>query len=1036
MLLPFKPLRLFPILLPFSLCLSLQLISLISPGQQTMIYASQDKDFRDGQEYFEEGKYAVAMILFKKTMDNIGYFQQTNRQLVLQDATYYYDLCALKLNEPGGERETKYYISHVRNTPRTELASYYLARHYYQKNEFREAIPYYEKAGIDNLSNDQIADARFELAYCYFNVKAFDQAEPLFADIRDLHGKYYIPANYYYGFIAFYHNEYEKALASFQRIVSVPQYNIIVPYYIAEIYYYEHKPDLLISYAIPYIREGNLYYDLDLKHLVGQAYFEKRDYLNAFPYLEAYYNGASKVSKEDVYELSYCYYQTDHFEKAITGFRQLSLETDSLGQNSMYLLAVCFMKIGQKNNARNAFAICARYDYSPVQQQISIFNYGKLSDELGYQDVAIRELELFNIKYPGSVYSTEAKELLTRLFMNTNDYKSALAVLQSIPDKTPEMVRAFQRVSYGRAMQLINDQRLTEADELLNESLIHPVDPEIEQLAWFWKGEISYRLGNTDKAISDINRYLSLGGNNQSATSGQANPQTAEYNLGYCLLKNGDYTLALNAFKTAVKPQGPDGKQIATDAILRTADCYYMLKDYGDALGLYNQIISGDREGADYALYQKSIISGINGNYSAKVSLLQQLSREYPSSSLSKDADFEIGSTYMNNGQYQQAIPFLKNTLNRQPGSPDAPKALLRLGLAYFNLNDNTTAIDDYKHVVQQYPNSPEAGEALQSIKNMDISAGEPDAYLNFLKSTGRTVNPSEADSVNFASAETKFGNGDYTGALIAFNSYLSRFPSGQFLLDANFYKAECLFNSKDYAGALPAYEYVLSQGESRFSERSAAQAAAICFYQTKDYPKAKTYYQQLKGEASTKEDALAALRGLVLCDFQLQDWVDLKSDGPALLASGNTSTDDQIMSYFYLAKAYRALGNCDSSILNDQIVAELTKSEMGAEARYDIAACEYQENNLKSAEPAAFEVIKNTPSYDYWVAKSYLLLGDIYASEKDYFNANATLQSIIDHCRIPELVDIARQKLAQVKMAESASSKISDSTTVDTTSQ
>ncbi|MHB1922155.1 MAG: tetratricopeptide repeat protein [Chitinophagaceae bacterium] len=338
-------------------------------AQVSQIYTQKDRNFQDAVEFFQNGKYEVAMQLFKKTIDEISYFQQTNRQLTLQDAQYYYAICALKLNQPNGVILTKNFIRQVNNGARVQLASFELAQHYFQQNKFREAIPYYEKTGIENLSNQQIADAKFELAFSYFNVKDFTRALPLFASIKDIHNKYFIPANYYYGFISYYNKEYPQALSSFKRVVQEPQYNIIVPYYIAEIYYYQGNLDQVISYSQPFLNQGNLYYDKDLRHLVGQAYFEKKEYAQALPYLSGYINNEDQVLQEDIYELSYCYYQTNHLHKAIAGFQQLSSSSDSLGQNSMYLLGNCYLKTGQKNSARNAFAFCARYPYNPLQRK-------------------------------------------------------------------------------------------------------------------------------------------------------------------------------------------------------------------------------------------------------------------------------------------------------------------------------------------------------------------------------------------------------------------------------------------------------------------------------------------------------------------------------------------------------------------------------------------------------------------------------------------------------------------------------------------
>src|SRR5690606_12574772 len=116
---------------------------------------------------------------------------------------------------------------------------------------------------IENLSNNEIAEAKFELAYCYFNVKDFQKAQPLFGSIREIQGKYYIPANYYYGFIAYYNRQYNEALTSFQRVMNEPKYSGIVPYYVAEIYYFQNKRDQLISYAEPLLRKGGLYYEAE-----------------------------------------------------------------------------------------------------------------------------------------------------------------------------------------------------------------------------------------------------------------------------------------------------------------------------------------------------------------------------------------------------------------------------------------------------------------------------------------------------------------------------------------------------------------------------------------------------------------------------------------------------------------------------------------------------------------------------------------------------------------------------------------------------
>ena len=193
----------------------------------------------------------------------------------------------------------------------------------------------------------------------------------------------YIDANYYFGFISFYQKKYNDALAAFTVVENSPTYEKVVPYYIANIYLAQGQRDKAIEYAEAHLKKGNQYYDSELRQLVGHGYYEKQEFAKALPFLEQYVNQSKKVSREDLYELSYCYYQTANWLKAIDGFKQLGGKQDSLAQNSMYLLGDAYLKTAQKANARNAFLFCSMNSSNPKQKEISRFNYAKLSYELG-----------------------------------------------------------------------------------------------------------------------------------------------------------------------------------------------------------------------------------------------------------------------------------------------------------------------------------------------------------------------------------------------------------------------------------------------------------------------------------------------------------------------------------------------------------------------------------------------------------------------------------------------------------------------------
>ena len=989
-----------------------------------------EKNYKEAKEFFIKGEYSLAYPLLKPLLDKYPENTQSSHAYLNQDVAYYYIVCGLKLNQETAEASAKLFIDAANNEPRQQIMSFYLARYYFTKNDYARAVIYYERAGYDNLSNDEIADAKFELAYSYFNVSQFDKAKPLFNEIHQLPGnKYYYDANYYYGFISYRDKDYNEALNSFKKVESIQKYHGLVPYYITQIYYFQGKPDEALRYGENALLQNDVYYRKDLNLLIGQIYFEKKQFQKALPLLETYVNSSDKVTKEVMYELSYCYYDANQVNKAIEGFKQLSNEKDSLGQNSMYLLGDLYLRTNQKENARNAFQYSADNNSNRLLQEISRFNYAKLSYELGYQDVALSSMNHFLDLYPTSVYANEAKEILINLLANTNSYVDALAMYQSFGKPTPTMLRVYPKILFGRATEFINDGNLDEADDLLTKIIRDPNAGAVLPFAQFWKGEIAYRLNRYDEAIKYMSDYLQIGG-----IQGEANPTYAKYVLGYSYLKTENYAKALENFKRVAPSVSSQSSSLALDAYVRAADSYFMQKNYSTAKNMYQNVINNGLSQSDYALYQVALINGINSP-SEKIKTFNALVLRYPQSDLVAESYMQIANAYMLQEKFRDAIPYLNKVLDIKSASGQFPKVYLKLGLVYYNLNNNDEALKNYQKLISLYPQSDEADEALDNMKNIYVEMGRPNDYVDFIRKSGKVISVSEADSLTFAAAELKYTNNDCAGAISSLNNYLSTYPQGASTLEANFYLGECYSKNKDWPNALKGYEAVVNQGSSPFAERAAFAAARIDYFELQDYAKSKIYFAKLRDLATTPENQLEALRGLVRSDYQTKDFTEANNTAKDLLTKKGLSTDDKAIANLVLGKSLQADNQCEQAIAAFKEVASINKSAWGAEARYEIANCHFILNQLPVAEKAALEVIKVTGSYDYWVAKAYILLGDVYLKEKDYFNAKATYKSVADNATIPELKKEAQDKLDRATTEEQSNSKV-ESTTTPTTNK
>ncbi|MDQ2719559.1 MAG: tetratricopeptide repeat protein [Bacteroidota bacterium] len=978
-----------------------------------------EKNFKEAKEFFIKGEYSLAYPLLKPLLDKYPENTQSSHAYLNQDVTYYYIVCGLKMNQATSEADAKRFVDAANNEPRQQMMSFHLARYYFTKNDFGRAIVYYERAGYDNLSNDEIADAKFELAYSYFNENQFEKAKPLFNEIHQLPAnKYYFDANYYYGFLSFRDQNFDEALSSFKKVESIPKYKGLVPYYITQILYFQNKKDEALRYGENALTQNDVYYRKDLNLLIGQIYFEKKQFQKALPLLEAYVNSSDKVSKEVMYELSYCYYDGNQVAKAIEGFKQLSNEKDSLGQNSMYLLGDLYLRTDQKVNARNAFQYSADNSSNRQQQEISRFNFAKLSYELGYKDVALSSMNKFLNLYPASVYANEAKEILINLLANTNNYADAMAMYQSFDKPTPTMQRVYPKILFGRATEYINDQKLNEADDLLTKIIKDPNAFAVLPFANFWKAEIAYRLGRYDEAIKYMNDYLQSGG-----IQGEANPTNAKYVLGYSYLKTESYAKALENFKHVAPSLPSQSSTLAQDAYVRAADSYFMQKNYSTAKSMYQNIIDNAFPQSDYALYQVALINGIN-NPSDKIKTFNALVQRYPQSDLVAESYMQISNAYMLQEKFRDAIPYLNKVLEIKSATGQYPKVYLKLGLANYNLNNNEEALKDYQKLVTLYPQSQEADEALDNMKNIYVELGRPNDYVDFVKKAGKVISISEADSLTYSAAELKYSNNDCAGAINSFLNYLSKFPQGAYVLESNFYMGECYSKNKDWQNAVKNYEAVVSQGSSRFAEKAAFAAAHVYYFELQDYAKSKIYFSRLRDLATTPENQLEALRGLVRSYYQTKDFTEANNIAKELLTKKGLSTDDKAIANLVLGKSLQAASQCDEAIAAFKQVAAINKSAWGAEARYETANCYFTMNQLSVAEKSALEVIK-IAGVDYWVAKAYILLGDIYLKQKDYFNAKATYKSVADNAIIPELKKEAQDKLAQTISEEQTNSKV-----------
>lgn len=993
--------------------------SYVGFSQETYYFSDPNRSMREAITYFQKEQYSLAYPILKQLSADLREKDRANSPINYQELKYYTLVCALKQNESASIPPVLEFIDIEDNAARVQMMHFHLAEYYFRQENYALALQHYESSNISNLSNTEIADMKFNQGYSYFVNKNFNAAAPLFDDIRQLssHPRYY-DANYYYGFISYSQKKWSNALSALSMVENHEEYGKVVPYYLASIQYIQGRKERAVQIAEAGLKKVGVEHKNELHQILGHAYFEQHEYAKALPHLETYVNAVDKVTRADIYELSYSYYQQKQWNNAIAGFKQISGKEDSLAQHAMYLLGDAYLNVNDKNNARNAFLFCSVNSSNQEQREISMFNYAKLSYELGHQDVALNEFQKFISEYPNSTYGNEAKELLVSVLANTNNYKDALAILESLRNPSINAQRLTPRVQYGRATELINDGMLVGAYDLLTKAEQHPQNGSILPLVYYWKGELAYRLNRPDDAI----RYFSLYQRNPTY-QGEASPKNAYYTTGYAYLRKEDYTKALQQFQQVMRNPSRSANAIEQDAYIRSADCYYMTKQYTVAKSMYDMVTSYNWGASDYASFQKAMIAGVN-NPSEKVKLLSNFHQQYPGSSLALDANMEAADSYLANGQYQLAVPYLTRILSSENPSLKS-KAQLKLGMAYYNLDQTDKAVEQFQNLLQTSPNSVEAASALDGIKTIYVEQGKSNEYVSLARSLGKDVSATQEEALLYEEIEVLINKNNPTATLAKLNEYLTKFPNGQYQLEALYFSGQIYDNQKDWEKAAQYYDQLSDLVPHKYAEQSLLRSARIHYFDLKNIEKAEQYFVKLTQYATTQEHQLEAYRGLVRTQFQLEKFNEALETANHLLKQKGIGSDDKIIANMAIAKSYHLNSEFDKAIQQYKQVANLSKAAYGAEARYAIAEILFKQNKLTAAEEAALEVIDKSGSYEEYVVKSYILLGDIYFAEKDYFNAKATFESIIENTNIESLKAIAEEKLEEVKSAERAESKV-----------
>jgi TolA-binding protein len=701
----------------------LVMISVISVhSQQTVRYDDPEAGYYLGLELFNKEKYSASKEIFSHLVTIIS----DKNSGIRVSSEYHKALCAYELSNNDAKYLLEQFIQNHPESAGVQHAYFQLGKICYRDKDYRDALVYFGKTDIRQLTNKEVAEYYFRKGYSYMKEKQYKEAREAFFEIIDTESEYKNQATFYYSHIAYMENDLETAVTGFNKIKDDPGYSDIVPYYLIDIYYLQGNYDEVIRSSRSLLADKKNKQNSEISRIVAESYFKTRRYSEALPWFEAYFaEEKGKITRLDYYQIGYCYYQTSGYDKAAEALQKATGPADSLSQNAFYHLGSCYINKGEKKFAQGAFLSAYKLGFDKEIKENALFNYAKLSYELTYDpyNEAIKALRQYIADYPDSKRTDEAYSYLVDLFISTKNYREALETIDKIKTKDEKMLTAYQKITYYRGIEIFNDRDYFEAIKMLRKSLDYNYDKAITALANYWIGESYFRLSSFEFAQEYYKKFQALPAASQTDVF-----KRNAYDMGYSLYMQKKYAEAVTCFQKYINQSSAEPALI-TDACLRIGDSYFIDKKYDDAFAFYDKAIQRGGTGSDYAIYQKALAIGGKGDFAQKASLLQDFLWRFEKSVYAEDAIFELATTSLILNKDDQALTYFKQITDKYPSSRHVKKSLLKIGLIYFNRDNNDLAISTLKKVIQDYPGSIESKEALESLRDIYTDMNRVDEY-------------------------------------------------------------------------------------------------------------------------------------------------------------------------------------------------------------------------------------------------------------------------------------------------------------------
>lgn len=977
------------------------------------LVATAQTDNREGlidecQRLYSDGEYTTALSLLERLdIKKLDKEKRQEAELLIALNTYENDALA-------GRALMLQYLADYPESSKRELLNCYIAQSYYHGGEFGKACNWFGDCNLKELTPKQHDTATLYYALSLLNTGKEGEAESLLRNLAFTSKDFAIDATFYLAVIEYDRNELDAAYEGFKSIELEDKYYLEIPYYLAGIFIKKGEYDRALNIAERFIADhGAEVQGIRMRQMQGAAHFMKGEYDGAAEALATYVNNYHSPQRIAMYQLGKSLFETGNYDEAMKMLKICADGDDGIAQNALLHIGLIHLENGNTKNARLALGRAAEMRHDDSVREEALYNYAMCVHETNYSPFgeSVKTFEQFLNDYPKSKHADKVGEFLVEEYTNTRNYDIALQSINKIKSPSAKILEAKQKMLYRMGVQEFVNGNMDETIEYMNQSLeLSRYHNKTKGSALFWKGEALYRKGNMPEARSNYGLAL--------ATDETGN-RKAMYGIGYTYFKSGRYDEARTEFERFAKVASKEGYDLLADTYNRIADCHFYQRGFDQAEAYYRKAANTYKPTADYPLYRLAQIQGLKSNREESIETLTTLISNYPNSPHTEQALYELGRTYIKEEKLHEAIDTYNKLIIDFPHSETSRRAAAERAMIYNTVGERENAIAAYKDIIAKYPNSEEAIVAMQDLKNIYVDMGRVDLYAEYtsLMTGANKVKSSEIDTLAYAAAEKIYGRGDLNAAKTAFDEYLHNYPNGAFRLNSYYYKGLINYNQSNEDEALACFAKVLDYTDNKYREEAMVMSAEI-HYGRMDFENATPLYKQIAVLSKDEERRNTALSRVLRAAVEQNNHNEVVQYATKIENNSTLSPELKREAIFCRAKAYLALNNNDNAINDLDLLAEDTRTKEGAEAKYLVAQLLFDEKNYDYCEDEINDFIEMSTPHTYWMARSFILLADLYSIQGKNMEAKQYLLSLQNNYDgEDDIADMIKERLSKLSI-------------------